>query len=69
MKYQIYTSGIEYRWRLLAANGRNIANSGESYHNKNDCLAAITLVKGSYSAPVEDLTEQARSIANVFGYR
>lgn len=69
MKYQVYQSGIEYRWRLLAANGRNIANSGESYHNKADCLAAIVLVKGSYSAPVEDLTAPARSSANVFGYR
>ena len=30
-----------------ATNGRIIAVSGESYHNREDCPAAITLVKGS----------------------
>jgi uncharacterized protein len=59
MEYQIYVSGGQYRWRLLAGNNRNIANSGEAYHNKADCLAAINLVKGSASAPVKDLTQAA----------
>jgi uncharacterized protein YegP (UPF0339 family) len=44
----------EWRWRLRAANGRIIAESGESYRNREDCLAAITLVKGSGQAPVKD---------------
>jgi uncharacterized protein YegP (UPF0339 family) len=57
MKFQIYSSDGQYRWRLLAANNRNIANSGEAYHNKADCLAAIGLVKNSGSAPIEDLTQ------------
>ena len=59
MEYQIYVSGGQYRWRLLAGNNRNIANSGEAYHNKADCLAAINLVKGSANAPVKDLTQAA----------
>ncbi len=42
----------QWRWRLVAANHRIIADSGESYWNKNDCLAAINLVKGSANAPV-----------------
>ena len=45
----------QWRWHLKAANGRLIANSGESYHNKDDCLAAIELVKNSKSAPVKEV--------------
>jgi uncharacterized protein YegP (UPF0339 family) len=53
LAYYIYkdTAG-QWRWRLVAGNNRIIANSGESYWNKSDCLHAITLVKGSGSAPV-----------------
>ena len=54
MKYSVYTdSAGYYRWHLKAANHRIIADSGESYHNRVDCVAAIQLVKGSYAAPVE----------------
>lgn len=59
MEFQLYVSGSQYRWRLLAANNQNIANSGESYINKSDCLAAINLVKGSSNAPVKDQTAAA----------
>jgi len=53
MKYIVYKDvSAQWRWRLVAANNKIIANSGEGYHNKQDCLHAITLVKGSYSAPV-----------------
>jgi uncharacterized protein YegP (UPF0339 family) len=53
MAYYVYRdAGNLWRWRLLAANNRNIANSGEGYYNKSDCLAAITLVKGSNSTQV-----------------
>ncbi len=55
MAYYVYKDGQGYwRWRLRTANNRIIADSGESYHNTTDCLAAITLVKGSGSAPVYD---------------
>lgn len=39
------TSG-QWRWRLRAGNNEIIA-SGESYRNKQDCLAAIALVKST----------------------
>jgi uncharacterized protein YegP (UPF0339 family) len=53
MFYETYSdAGGYWRWRLKAANYRIIADSGESYINKNDCLAAIELVKNSKSAPV-----------------
>lgn len=51
MYYQIYYRNSEWRWRLRAANHETIA-SGEGYYNKGDCLHAIDLVKGSYTAPV-----------------
>jgi uncharacterized protein len=43
-----------WRWHLTAANNRIIANSGESYLNKQDCRAAIDLVKGSKDTPVQE---------------
>ena len=42
----------ERRWRLKAANGDIIADSGEGYKNEQDCLDGIKLVKGSANAPV-----------------
>ena len=45
-------ANYQWRWRLIAANGRNIANSGEGYFNERDCDHAINLVKGSNSSPV-----------------
>ena len=44
----------EWRWQLRAANNRIIADSGEGYHNKQDCLHAIALVKDSTDAPVKE---------------
>lgn len=35
----------DYRWRLIADNGRIIADSGEGYRNKADCQHGINLVK------------------------
>ena len=53
MEYHMYkdTNG-QWRWRLLAANNRIIANSDEGYYNESDCLHAINLVKSSSTAPV-----------------
>lgn len=52
MQYQIYKDAQGYwRWRLLAANNQNIAY-GEAYYNKQDCLHAVNLVKGSSLVPV-----------------
>ena len=53
MTYRVYQDVAGYwRWRLTAANSRTIADSGEGYVNRSDCLVAITLVKGSGSASV-----------------
>lgn len=53
--YSVYRDAAgEWRWQLRAANNRIIADSGEGYHNRQDCLHAITLVKGSKDAPLEE---------------
>lgn len=55
MFYHLYVdANRHYRWTLYAGNNRKIANSGEAYHNRADCLAAINLVKGSGGAPIRE---------------
>lgn len=45
MKFKVYKDRRgEWRWRLLAANNRKIADSGEGYLNQSDALDAIKLV-------------------------
>lgn len=56
MQYVMYKDSAGYwRWYLLAGNNRKIANSGEGYYNKSDCIAAINLVKGSGQAPITEV--------------
>jgi uncharacterized protein YegP (UPF0339 family) len=58
MKFVIYkdSAGL-FRWRLVAPNGKIIADSAESYWNKSDCHAGIALVKSTnVMTPVVDLT-------------
>lgn len=53
MAYYLYRDTVgQWRWYLKAANGRKLADSGEGYYNKNDCLHAVGLVKGSGLTPV-----------------
>ena len=56
MKFTIYKdSKGEFRWRLTAANGKTVADSGEGYKNKADCRAGIDLVRsGAGGASIED---------------
>ena len=34
----------DWRWSAVAENGRIVADSGEGYQNKQDCLAALLFV-------------------------
>ncbi|QEX25073.1 UPF0339 protein [Hypericibacter adhaerens] len=53
MYYQLYRDSQGYwRWRLKAGNGQIVSDSGEGYVNKADCLAGISLNKGSSNAPI-----------------
>lgn len=53
MRYEIFKrrsaffGGEQWYWRLVAANNRKIAISGEGYNNKSDCVAAVELVRSS----------------------
>jgi len=57
-KFVVYKDrSYEYRWTFFASNGKKIADSGEGYINKSDCIAGINFVKQhSPSAPIEDST-------------
>jgi uncharacterized protein YegP (UPF0339 family) len=56
MIYYIYKDLVgQWRWYLSAANNRKIANSGEGYFNKQDCLHAISLVSTSGNALVKEV--------------
>jgi uncharacterized protein len=49
MYFEVYLDAtlIRWRWRLKAANHLIIADSGQGYVNKQDCLHGISLVKQS----------------------
>jgi uncharacterized protein YegP (UPF0339 family) len=56
MRFNIYKDRQGYwRWQLLAANNRVIADSGEGYFNKQDCLHGIELVQSAYNAPIYEV--------------
>jgi uncharacterized protein len=58
LTYYLYkdTAG-QYRWYLEAGNNRKIANGGEGYHNRQDCISAVHLVMGTNgTTPFTDLT-------------
>lgn len=63
MKFELYRDvANQYRWRLVADNGRRIGDSGEGYVNHSDCLGAINLVKrDAPSARIEDSTKSGYS--------
>ncbi len=50
MKFIIYRdSKKEWRWRLKASNGKIIADSGEGYKRKFDCIACTARVREASS--------------------
>ena len=51
----------EFRWRLLATNGKSIATSGEGYTEKRGCLRGIEIVRElAPGAKVDDQTVAAK---------
>lgn len=56
MRYVMYKDNAgQWRWTLWTVNNKRIADSGEGYINKQDCLNGINLVKGSSNAPVQEV--------------
>lgn len=56
MQYEYYQSAKnnEWYWRLSASNGKIVADGGQGYDNKADCLHGIALVKKSATAKVTE---------------
>jgi len=45
-EFEVYKDKAgEWRWRFQASNNKIIADSGEGYINKQDCLHGIDLIK------------------------
>lgn len=42
-----------WRWRLVASNGRTVANSGEAYARLRDLGRAIAMVQGMFRKPLK----------------
>ena len=57
-KFEVYTDAAgQFRWRLHAANGKIVADCGEGYAAKRDCLHGIEVVqKLAADAKVDDKT-------------
>jgi uncharacterized protein YegP (UPF0339 family) len=57
MYYEYWKSSSNgyWYWHLRAANHKVIA-TGEGYHNEQDVLQVIALVKGSANAPIRKLS-------------
>lgn len=57
MTFQVYRDDAdEWRWRLVHdSNGNIIADSGEGYDNRSDCLHGIDLVRGSKDATIQNV--------------
>ncbi len=57
-KFVVYKSGNEFRWRLKAANGETVADSGQGYASKRSCRKGVELIqRNAASATVEDNTK------------
>jgi uncharacterized protein YegP (UPF0339 family) len=53
MHFYVYPDAIrEIRWRLVAANGRTLADSGEGYKRYASALHAMNLIAGDQQIPI-----------------
>jgi uncharacterized protein len=61
-KSKVTDKSVEFRWRLIHANGQVIANSGEGYTTKANAISGINSVReNAPNATVEDKTESKES--------
>jgi uncharacterized protein YegP (UPF0339 family) len=56
MHYEVYRepSSNLWCWTLYDERGRMLARNVEKYYNKEDCFAAVDVVKHSRSIPVSE---------------
>jgi len=57
LRFVLYKSGGGFRWRLKAANGKIVADSGEGYRTKAACRNTIELIQQeAAAAEIDDQT-------------
>ncbi len=45
-KFEVYQDKAgQYRWRLIATNGKTVADCGEGYTERRNCLHGLEVVK------------------------
>ena len=49
----------KFRWRLISNNGRTVAESGEGYSRRCDCIRAVDAVRFSADATIVDTTKKS----------
>ncbi len=56
-KFEVYKDKAgQYRWRLIAPNGKSIADSGEGYSSRQACLEGIeSVMKNAPAAQIVEL--------------
>lgn len=52
----------EYRWRLIANNGRIVATSGEGYKRRVDCVSGLRLVLATRRVRLRELFQDRSEI-------
>ena len=54
-RIEVYKSGLrrQWRWRYRHSNGHILADSGESYARRIDCVTALQRVMGGVWCPVD----------------
>jgi len=58
MKFSIYKDRRgEFRWRLVAANGQIVADSGEGYETKTGCEEAVQRIKTAAGEAAVEVTD------------
>lgn len=54
-KIEVYADEAgEWRWRVRAGNGRILADSGEGYRRRRDCVAGLRLLFAALDRLVDD---------------
>lgn len=56
MRFELYRTSGEWRWRLRTTNGNIVADSSEGYKRREDCERGIEIVKSSTAAPTVDMS-------------
>lgn len=63
MRFEVYRDRAgEFRWRLVASNGRKVADSGEGYKRRPSARAAVSAFSEAvfYLSPVVDVPDPVR---------